>query len=82
MDDFLRQNASKHVLDARHLSLSVSFEIVGWSEIKAGEDPTTRNRLCRPSYGRRRRRAVRPQCCSAAVRGGVQHAMLAMNAAG
>jgi hypothetical protein len=38
MDDFLRQNASKHVLDARHLSLSLSFEIVGWSEIRSGED--------------------------------------------
>ena len=38
MDDFLQQNASAHVLDARRLLLTVPFEIVPWSVIKSGED--------------------------------------------
>jgi len=38
MDDFLRQNASAHVINERQLLLAVPFEIVGWSEIKSGED--------------------------------------------
>ena len=38
MDDFLQSNASAHALDERQLLLAVPFEIVGWSDIKSGED--------------------------------------------